>query len=90
MSDAIVEHGKNAHGEVVESGRYVVSPDETRVVYLQRHIPMKEGWRLATQADIDRVSGKVTEEAKPADPEPAPAPAPASISSEPAKDGEAQ
>jgi hypothetical protein len=50
----VVELGKNAHGEDVVAGRYVVAPDG-RIALLQHHIRMKEGWRLATDEEVNAV-----------------------------------
>lgn len=52
MADAVIEVGRNAHGELVEKGRYVKAPDG-RIVLLQPHLPMKPGWALATPEEID-------------------------------------
>lgn len=54
MTDAIVEYGKDAHGNEVEAARYVTAPDG-RVIRLERHVPMKPGWHESTPHEIEAV-----------------------------------
>lgn len=53
-ADAIHEYGRNAHRKEVSAGIYVVSEDGSRLNFLQKHVPMKPGWRNATADDIAR------------------------------------
>lgn len=52
MTKAIVELGHDVHGNEVVAARYVVAPNGG-LILLQKHLPLKDGWRLATQSDID-------------------------------------
>jgi hypothetical protein len=46
------DNGRDAHGERVSSGYYAISPDG-HLIKLPVKSPIKDGWRLATQQDIE-------------------------------------
>jgi hypothetical protein len=77
VSDEIHEFGPTAAGNKVSRGRYAVDPSG-HVVLVPTTRPIKDGWRLATQADIDACApciavAPATEEcAPPAEPQPEP------------------
>lgn len=52
MADVIFKYAKNYHGDKVVAAYYAISP-AGHLIECVPDAPLKDGWRYATQADID-------------------------------------
>lgn len=64
MDNSIYKYNTNvASGERVKAGRYLVGPSG-QLVCARLDAPVKSGWRLATQGDIDAAAAIEAENAE--------------------------
>lgn len=71
--DKLREFGGDAHGKLVSNGYYAISPNGD-LVLLPELSKLKQGWRLATTADIDAKERAARGEPPRSEREPAPLP----------------